>query len=193
VPSSASALITALFVVIGHALANAGNGVMLMPVAGSAEYPDAAAPRALQFACAEENNPLALFFRRRNLPFDGKLLRNEDGVLCHIFYEPSLPGFKAHPEDDPLTELHIDVDALSFLGQRSEPFGDPLDMAKAMAPLLPDDLRLTLQVKSIHGERWITPAMRFHFGHRAAVIRLRDQDAGAEVPMGRATGVRSDV
>jgi hypothetical protein len=71
-----------------------------IPAAGG--FPGAAAPAALSLACAERADQLARYFDSRRLPFDPALVRKPGQARCHIYYEPTIRGFRAHPDSAPI-------------------------------------------------------------------------------------------
>jgi hypothetical protein len=117
---------------------------------------------------------LELLFQLRRLPFDEGLLRHVDGRVCHIFYEPTLPGFRANPDNDTITELFLDVDFTGFLGRRVDRFGDVLDIAKALLPQVGRPLDVTLGVPLNQERTHYERAIQFHFPNTIHRFRFRD-------------------
>jgi hypothetical protein len=89
--------------------------VAFEPVPASQHYSDAAEPGALQRACSASRAELEAFFRRDGVPFRDDLVQRAGGLACHIHYRPTVPGFRAAPEDDPVTELVFDADPILYL------------------------------------------------------------------------------
>lgn len=91
-----------------------------------------AATGALSFACAEDPERLAAYFRGRQLRFQPNLLRTLHGLRCHIEFKPSLPGFRAAPDDAPPTELTFAVDTVSALADNPTAAGSSFHLATAL-------------------------------------------------------------
>ncbi|MFH1964964.1 MAG: hypothetical protein ABIJ42_05425, partial [Acidobacteriota bacterium] len=132
-------------------------------VAGDLDFPESAEPGALKFVCEESEEELSAFFRSRDIPYDPGLVKDRGGQKCHIWYEPTLPGFRAHTENDPIQGLMFDVDTLSFLSGRTEVVGDALDMVKEMLPHMPRPLDITLGVNHALETVWYEEALKLNF------------------------------
>lgn len=143
-------------------------------IAPARKFRDSIEPDALRFACARNQIELELVFQFRRLPFDDGLLRQMDGRVCHIFYEPTLPGFRANPDNDPITELFLDVDFTGFLGWRADRFGDVLDIAKALLPQVDRPLDVSLGVPLNQDRTHYEKAIQFHFPNSIHRFRFRD-------------------
>ena len=107
-------------------LATAGPGrgeaaVDLVPVSASSRWPGAVEEGALRLACSGSVEELAGYFRQRGLPFRSDLVRDGRERVCHVLYEPTVPGFRASPDDDAVREVFFDSDPLLFL---AGPLGD---------------------------------------------------------------------
>jgi hypothetical protein len=143
-------------------------------------FPDAAAPDALRRVCAQTEDELQEFFRSRGAPFEPGVVRSRRGRRCHIDYTPTLPGFRADPEDAPIQELFVNVESLSFLARRTEVFGDALDISKAIVARLPRPLRITLGVERDLPDRWYEEAVAFHYPGAADRIEWRQSRVPAQ-------------
>jgi len=131
----------------------AAADVRLYPVDPIAEYPDAAAPEALQFACAEDRETLSEWFQSRDKPYRPELVRSARGRgVCHIDYEPSLPGFRADPETFPVRRLIASVDPLPFVIGRN-PVGASFDVLRDVAPSIPTSVPIDLLLVREFDER----------------------------------------
>ena len=96
--------------VLTAALALLGPGpglaaVELVPVPASFRWAGAVAEGALTRACAGSAEELAEFFAGEGLPHRGDLVRREAEGACHVFYRPTVPGFRASPDDHPLRQM----------------------------------------------------------------------------------------
>ena len=60
-----------------------------------------------------------------------------------------------------------------FLARRAEPFGDSLDISKALVPRLPRSVKITLGTRWELTPRWYEEAVAFHYGDRADRIDWR--------------------
>lgn len=105
-------------------------GVQLLLIDGVREFPEAAEVGAIRFACAQDEAALRRFFAERAAPFRESLVHKRNGYKsCHIFYEPTVPGFRALPDDKPIRGLVSGIDPASLVGGRKT-IGDSLDIAR---------------------------------------------------------------
>jgi hypothetical protein len=100
-------------------VANALAAVTVTPLRADPDFPDAAAADALSLACAPSDQELAAFFRGREIPFEPALIRSSKSRLCHLYYEPSVRGFRALPDNAPISEIFLDLLLPGFLSLRS--------------------------------------------------------------------------
>lgn len=138
--------------------------VQLVPFTLKEGYPDAAAPGSFSFACADKARSLEAFFGERGLPFQPDLV-HPDGkfAACHIYYEPTLRGFRASVEDLPIERLYVAVDPLNFFAD-AEFGGSSLDIAKTVLGKLPRSVDVRLSVSGgFPKEIWQSTAA-YHFG-----------------------------
>jgi hypothetical protein len=126
-------------------------------------FPDAVRPGVLWWACSQDPYELADYFRERKLPFVQALVRRTDQRSCHIYYEPTLRGFRASPEDASVAELFASVNTLSFLAKRNDTVGDGLDVLKTILPAVPRPLRVTLAVGGGVPDEHYRNALAYHF------------------------------
>jgi len=154
-------------------------GVHLDPLPVETGFANAAARTALNFACAGDIVTLEKAFRSFSLNFDGGLLRTHGNEVCHVWYAPSLPGFRADPDDWPVSELFFDVNTLSYFSRRQSLIGDSLDIAKQVLLQVQRPLRVTVGVGGQQGKDWRSEATLFHFPASIHQVRLRD-DAGVD-------------
>ena len=103
-----------------------GAEVELTAVPPSARWVGATEPQALRLACSRVPGELEAFFAREDLPFRPDLVRRAGGRACHVFYRPTVPGFRAAPDDDPLTEILFDTDPLLYLAAGPRSRGEPV-------------------------------------------------------------------
>lgn len=136
--------------------------ISFIEVPRSTDFPSASAPKSLRHACAGTRAELADFFKSEGLRFDPALVRTIQSHPCHIHYEPTAPGFRAHPESAPAQGLFLDLEHVALLSQRTLVFGDNLDMARTVLANLPRALDITfsvpLQVKREYYQRALESA-----------------------------------
>lgn len=153
------------------------SGVTVVPVLSSM-YADAAAPGSIQRVCAENEADLPRYFSGRGIPFSPSLVRTQDRMRCHIFYEATAQGFRASPEDAAVSELLFGIDAAAFLSRRETLTGDGLDVAKQILPQLGRPLKITFGLANI-GDEDFREALAHHFPksiHTFAVQRHAVED-----------------
>jgi hypothetical protein len=141
---------TALCVPLGAAgdagKAAAKEGIQLLIIEGLREFPEATEFGAIRFACAQDEAPLVKFFSERGLPFRQSLVRKQEGYkACHVFYEQTIPGFRAAPDNLRVTGLMGGIDPASLVGGRKK-IGDSLDVAREVLSRIPRPLDVTFSV-----------------------------------------------
>jgi hypothetical protein len=157
--------------------------VQLRPVRAEAGYEQATAPKALQFACAASVSALETFFAEHAVPFDAGLVRRKQGGRnCHIFYEPTIPGFRAAPENLQTAELFFDLETLNFLTLRTARFGDALDITKTILGKVSRPLEINIGVAFTQDEALYGRALAFHFPKTPHRMRLRNYAVEAGNP-----------
>jgi hypothetical protein len=100
--------------------------VEVVPLPPSPRWPEAAKAGALSLACSSSVEDLRDLFSRDGLPFRRDLIRTTGERRCHVLYRPTVPGFRASPDDDPVREILFDSDPLLFLAtgpNRGQPVG----------------------------------------------------------------------
>jgi hypothetical protein len=148
----------------------ASHRITMEPVEISRQFPLAAAPGALQYACASDAANLERFFYAQSVPFRRSLVQKRKGLSCHIYYRPTIPGFRAHAESDPVTQLVFGVESRSFLAGRAQMLGDSLDVAKAIAKSAPGSVCLTVTTRMELSEDWNQKAIQRHFPERLCKV-----------------------
>jgi len=147
--------------------------VELTPVPPSARWPDAVEPLALRLACATAEGELKALFDREELPFRLELLRREAGRVCHVFYRPTLPGFRAAPDDDPVTELLFDTDPLLYLAAGTSNRGEPVGVMREVLRRITRPLAVDILIHRVHDAAAYDRATLRNFGetpHRIALV-----------------------
>jgi hypothetical protein len=100
--------------------------VDVVPLPASPRWPEATESGALSLACSRSVEELEDLFSHDGLPFRRDLVRTAGERRCHVLYRPTVPGFRASPDDDPIREILFDSDPLLFLAtgpNRGEPVG----------------------------------------------------------------------
>lgn len=149
-------------------------GIRFLPVPPTGKYPTATSPGALRFACANGVLELERYFRGNGLPFNPVLVRTEREMKCHIFYQPTLPGFRALPDNEPVKGLFLDVNLLGFLTLRNARHGDSLDIAKEMLPKIGRPLAISLGMPQNQDPALYARALKFHFPDSIHSFTFRD-------------------
>ncbi|MBS1827926.1 MAG: hypothetical protein JST93_21635 [Acidobacteria bacterium] len=158
----AAILLTSLLGLDGCRHAAAGS-VRLVPVPVADAFPSAIEEGSLYWACARDQAQLPDFFRSEQQPFEPALVLQRDDAFCHVFYHPTIDGFQASLENDPVSELFLNIDDLSFLAQREQANGDSLDVLRALLPKLDSPLAVTLGVSAEESSPYLQSASRKYF------------------------------
>ncbi len=90
---------------------SSGGGITLIEFQSRSRFSDASEDDAIKFACAAQDQLLEEFFISEGLPFRRNLLKIIRGEVCHVYFRPTLSGFRAAPEDDPVRGLYFSVDS----------------------------------------------------------------------------------
>jgi hypothetical protein len=137
--------------------------VELVPLEPALQYADAAESGSPSFACSNSPEELAPFFAGHDVPFDSELVRSRGGLTCHVFYEPTVKGFRASRDNEPAEGLYLSIGPYSFLANSEIP-GDSLEIVKEILSRLsrPLDVRLTVS-GGFSRSLWESAAVR-HFG-----------------------------
>jgi hypothetical protein len=136
-------------------------------------FPDAVEAGALQRRCAPTADVLRQAFAERDEPFVPELVRRGEREVCHVAYTPTLPGFRADPDDLPIEELFVNVDSLSLISRRREPLGDSLDISVQVTRALTRPIPITLGMERPVGPHWYAAGAIFHYGPYAPHVVWR--------------------
>ena len=147
------------------------------PVPASARWPDAVEPGALRLACAAGEEELAALFVREALPFRPDLVRRAGGRVCHLFYRPTVPGFRAAPDDDPVTRILFDTDPVLYLvaGERNR--GEPVGAMREILQRIARPLDVSILVHRVHDTAAYERATKRSFGGTPHRVTLLDRGA----------------
>jgi Porphyromonas-type peptidyl-arginine deiminase len=146
----------------------------------SPDFSQPCAPDALTFACFNTGEEAEAYFASRGLPFERALLREIEGNKCHLFYLPTIEGFRADPDNKPITELFFDVQSLRFASKADRLLGDPLDIAKYMLAQINRPLQVRIGVNKLHDEKFYQAAREFHFKDSPHHLALRNSHTDAD-------------
>jgi hypothetical protein len=146
--------------------------IVFEAVPAAARWPDATAPGALRLACSRSVDELERHFLESGQPFRPELTRTERERVCHVFYEPTVPGFRATPDDDPLREILFDSDSLLYLAT-SRNRGEPVGALREILGRIPRPLDVSVLLHREHDETAYAAATRRAFGqtpHRVTLL-----------------------
>ncbi|UCF36491.1 MAG: agmatine deiminase family protein [Acidobacteriota bacterium] len=157
--------------------------ITLIPIELEDAFSDVIAPNSLQLACARRVGQLEEFFANAQLPFSRELIRsNTNSGDCHIYYEPTVKGFRADPDNLPVSELFVDIDTTSFLAKRDQVLGDTLDVVKEIARSVPRPIRIQLGINQHNDRHWIDSALAYHFPDTIHDISTRNSKSDVSIP-----------
>jgi len=149
--------------------------VAFAPVPPSARWPGAVEPAALRLACARGEGEVRELFEREGLPFRPELVRREAGRVCHVFYRPTLPGFRAAPDDDPITGILFDTDPLFYLAAGSRNRGEPVGAMREVMQRIVRPLAVDILIHRVHDDAAYDEATQRNFGGTPHRIALRER------------------
>lgn len=167
---------------IGIFLLVAGAGAQPVSVRDlhpHSEYESAAAPRVFQLACSSEYDALFAYFTGRRIPFDAEAVRRVGGQSCHILYEPTVPGFRAHPVSAEVRGLYLSLPQMRILAAPGTAIGDGLDIAKSVLAQTPAALHVNLNSAVSVPRPQFDSAVGRHFPntrHHIAVVENPEVD-----------------
>jgi hypothetical protein len=155
------------------AAATGSADVTFDPVPPSPRWPDAVEPKALRLACARDEAEVKGLFDREGLPFRPELVRRSAERACHVFYRPTVPGFRAAPDDDPVTGLVFDTDPLLYLAAGSLNRGEPTGAMREILRRIARPLEVDVLIHRVHDDAAYEKATLRSFGatpHRIALL-----------------------
>ncbi len=109
----------------------------------SAKFPLGVEPDSLWLACAPLRQTLKDAFSAHGLRYSPTIERSVSSGVCHVWYEPTIPSFRAHADNEPVKELFMDVSLLAFVTNRPEVLGDSYDIASLLLPQLNNSVNVT--------------------------------------------------
>ena len=158
------------------------GAVTVFRIEGMREFAEATELGAVTRACAPAKAALEQFFLARGATLEPSLLRRSNGLpFCHIFYTPTVPGFRASAEDEPITGVFGALDPAHFVAGRAAD-GDSLDILAQVLSRAPGSVQVALTVNRDYDERHWPAAVERHFGHTAHQIETRPSRAAGTQP-----------
>lgn len=88
---------------------------------------------AVQKACTVGFRNLKAFFDANGLPLDPAVVSSHKGLYCHLYYEPTIKGFRASATQDPLQAVLFDAAANTAISWAKARF----ESARRSVPLTP--------------------------------------------------------
>jgi len=155
------------------ALSPCDAAVQLTPIPPSSRWPNAIQEGALSRACAASVEELREFFVQEGLPVREGLVRSRGDEACHVFYRPTVPGFRASPDDDPLKEILFDSDAILYLATARENRGEALGVMGEVLRQVSRPLDVGVLIHRVHEDSAYEKATARAFGgtpHRVSLL-----------------------
>jgi len=166
-----------LAVAVAAAPGSRADDIVFERVPPSAQWTEAVEPGALRLACARGDQDLEALFEREGLPFRREVLRREPARVCHIFYRPTVPGFRAAPDDDPVSGILFDTDPVLYLAAGSRNRGEPVGVMRELLRRIPRPLAVSILVHRVHDPTAYEKATRANFGGTPHRVTLLDRGA----------------
>jgi hypothetical protein len=158
----------------------AAPGVTITPLSQPSAFADATDADAIAFACAADSAALSQFFAENKLPFESAMVRPRGAsAACHVYYEPTLKGFRASRDNEKIRGLYAAIDPLSFFLRGDLP-GYSLDIAKSVLSRLPRPVDVRLSVSGNYDQSLWTPTAEIHFA--GSPNRFSFFDSGTSEP-----------
>lgn len=145
-----------------------------LPVAPVPGFEDAVAKDALRYLCSQDLEQLREHFTKKRLPFVDTMVSRKQKRYCHIYYEPSVAGFRAYTESNRVEGLVFTVDSRRFLARGDTGMGDSLDVAKSILETVERPLDVSIQSKAEVSAKWRNAALAGFLPNRSHRIHLRD-------------------
>ncbi len=149
--------------------------VHLTPISPSSRWPNAVEEEALSRACSPSVEELRGHFAREGLPFREDLVQSSGDEACHVFYRPTVPGFRASPDDDPLKEILFDADALLYLATARENRGEALGAMGEVLRRITRPLDVGVLIHRDHDDAAYEKATARSFGDTPHRVSLLDR------------------
>lgn len=144
-------------------IGSSADGIQFVAVEDVPEFPGATEDGAIRFACAADREELEAFFVSREAEFNPSLVRKPRGQgFCHVFYEPTIRGFRASPDDAEVQHLYASVDPVGLVVQRKS-IGDSLGILKDVLAHTTRQLNVTVITHDGFKPEFWPDAKRHHF------------------------------
>jgi Porphyromonas-type peptidyl-arginine deiminase len=157
------------------ATAPCAGDVAFAPVPPSSRWADAVEPGALRLACARSEPALAALFEGQGLALRRELLRREPARVCHVFYRPTVPDFRAAPDDEPVTGLLFDTDPVLYLAAGARNRDEPVGVMREVLRRIPRPLDVSILIHRVHDPAAYDKATRTSFGDTPHRVTLLDR------------------
>jgi len=159
--------------------------IELLLIEGVREFPDATEPGVVRYACASNPARLAAHFSEKSIPFVKDLVRKYKGRKnCHIYYEPTVPGFRALTDDRPITGFVSGIHPNDFVADRT-PSGDSMSVVQFVLSRISTPLDVTLTIVEDYGDAEWPAALQRHFPNTPHNIKLIHSTAEDTHPWGQ--------
>ena len=160
---------------VGAAASPGAADVTVTPVPASTRWPEAVEEGALSLACGRSLEELERFFVEERLPFRAELVRDTGSDRCHVVYRPTVPGFRASPDDDPIEEIVFDSDPLLYLATSRGNRGEPVGAMREVLGRIPRPLDVAVLIQRVHDEAAYERATGRAYGETPHRISLLDR------------------
>jgi len=163
---------------VAVATAPCAGDVVFEPVPPSSRWTDAVEPGALRLACASSEPELKALFESEGLPFHPELLRREPARVCHVFCRPTVRGFRAAPDDEPVTRLLFDTDPVLYLAAGTRNRDEPVGVMREVLRRIPRPLDVSILIHRVHDPAAYEKATQRNFGDTPHRVTLLDRGVG---------------
>jgi hypothetical protein len=143
-------------------------------LAPSQVFLESAAPGVLGRVCAPARGALQNYFQNEQIGFDEDLVYRDGDRYCHIFYRPTLAGFRAEPKNSPVRALLFDFDSTRFVVRGDEVVGDSLDVVRSILQNLHRPIPISIGLGRGLSPTLYEEARLRHFGDLASPVMFRD-------------------
>jgi hypothetical protein len=118
----------------------------------AAPWPSSAVPGFAKRVCSTEVKKIKDYLVNTSMPFQTDLVTNVGETYCHLYYQPSAPGFRAKADFGSAHSLVINVPPIPLTLGRSRIWGDSFDIFRTLEKVRPDIRKIVL-VESKQGLR----------------------------------------
>ncbi len=153
--------------------------IQVRPLLPEGLFEDSVATEALNFACSTEVVQLRSFFEKHDLPFQPDLLRKTEGQDCHVFYQPTIKGFRADPDDFPVEQLLFEYASVRFVTHQPFQVGDTLDIIRSIFDQLEQPPTIQVGLQHFSSDDLYEKAKELYFGQKADRVELRNRRTDA--------------